>query len=587
MANKHDVQLRTQLLEKLFPTVETVDNLDSDNVNRPLSARQGKVLKELIKSGGGGSGLSIEVVETLPSTGSVGILYLVPKTSYLKEENTYDEYVWIESSNKYEMLGSFSTDLNIEEYVDKFNSVLGEVGEINVATLSDYGINSYVTTGTYRVYGERINNTDGLPILNAANGHTVEGILKIYNSSISGTGANTDKVVTQVLTMSNRTGGDGHIWIRTGQGSREDNLTWSTWEKLQGIFEKNTITDISEINTFTTNGIYSCMYHGSNAIIDGFSIYDGDTLLIIVVNGYMASNLGLKPHLTQSIILTRTGTSSFKSTNYIFTRSAVFYDNDNVWHFDDRNNIILGSFIGNGANIGFAIDKDKPINIGTFNNGKKLNISRNVFIGNTYTDDDVVYDVDSTIISPGVRIANNVYIGTNPSNVSDDTIHISNGVKMFNDEYFNISNTIKKSSLKIGSNTNVIIKSNYITVGSIQIKEVNIEAGVNIKSNVTIGTNTVIGRNTNIGNYVTIGNYTTIANNVNIDYGFTVSGEVKISHDLNNSNQTHSYGFKNFTNAGQLYLSIDSNLGIGTIAFKENGIEFYLGDKKATLPFNV
>ena len=66
MANKHDVQLRTQLLEKLFPTVETVDNLNSDNPNRPLSARQGKVLKELIKSGGGGSGLSIEVVETLP-----------------------------------------------------------------------------------------------------------------------------------------------------------------------------------------------------------------------------------------------------------------------------------------------------------------------------------------------------------------------------------------------------------------------------------------------------------------------------------------------------------------------------------------
>ena len=90
MANKHDVQLRTQLLEKLFPTVETVDNLNSDNANRPLSARQGKVLKELIKSGGGGSGLSIEVVETLPPTGNAGILYLVPKSSYLKEENKYD-----------------------------------------------------------------------------------------------------------------------------------------------------------------------------------------------------------------------------------------------------------------------------------------------------------------------------------------------------------------------------------------------------------------------------------------------------------------------------------------------------------------
>ena len=148
MANKHDVQLRTKLLGKLLPTFEIIDNLDSDNTNKPLSARQGKILKELIKSGGGGSGLSIEVVETLPDTGSVGILYLVPKSSYLKEENKYDEYVWVESTSKYELLGSFSTDLDINE----IKSVLGETAQINVATLQNNGINDYITTGTYRIY---------------------------------------------------------------------------------------------------------------------------------------------------------------------------------------------------------------------------------------------------------------------------------------------------------------------------------------------------------------------------------------------------------------------------------------------------
>lgn len=421
MANKHDVQLRTQLLEKLFPTVETVDNLDSDNANRPLSARQGKVLKELIKSGGGGSGLSIEVVETLPSTGSVGILYLVPKSSYLKEENKYDEYVWVESTSKYELLGSFSTDLDINE----IKSVLGETAQINVATLLNNGIDNYTTTGTYRIYGERINDKDGLPILNAGNGHTVEGILRVYDSSIAGTGKNTDKVVTQILSMSNRVGGDGHIWIRTGQGSNKSSLTWSTWEKLQGIFEKNTITNISELDTFTTNGIYSCMYTGQYASIDGIRIYDGATLLIIVINGYMASSIGQTPQLTQSIILTQPQ----NNTNYIFTRHAVFTNSS--WNFDKVSNIKLGSVYAEDVIIGTACYingsyHNARINIGTYPNSK-VNIN-NAFIGDTKTEGS---DLNSVVIHKGVIIGTTTKINTNV-NIGND-VNIGNGVNIGSD----------------------------------------------------------------------------------------------------------------------------------------------------------
>ena len=363
MADRHDVQLRTKLLEKIFPPVDIVDNLESDNPNRPLSARQGKVLKELINAGGGGgSGLSIEVVESLPATGVKGILYLVPKTSYLKEENTYDEYVWIESSQKYELLGSFSTDLNIEEYVDKINSILGEVGEINVATLSDYGINSYVTTGTYRVYGERLNTQDGLPILNAANGHTVEGILKILDSSISDTGETTDKVVTQILTMSNRTGGDGHIWIRTGQGADKSSLTWSTWEKLQGIFEKNNVTTLEDLDGYTTNGMYSGIYAGTEPKnFYTVQFLPLDTFLMITVNGYAVSKLAV-PQITQLLYKLPAKTSTSKQNAEIYLRTGSYNKTDKIWVWDTFTKMVTNADLDSqvavlNANINAISDK--------------------------------------------------------------------------------------------------------------------------------------------------------------------------------------------------------------------------------------
>lgn len=505
MANKHDVQLRTQLLEKLFPTVETVDNLDSDNANRPLSARQGKVLKELIKSGGGGSGLSIEVVETLPPTGSAGILYLVPKSSYLKEENKYDEYVWIESTSKYELLGSFSTDLDINE----LKAVLGEISQINVATLINNGIDNYTTTGTYRVYGERLNNADGLPILNAANGHTVEGILKVYNSSIDGTGKNTDKVVTQMLSMSNRTGGDGHIWIRTGQGSSEGNLTWSTWEKLQGIFEKNTITDIGELNTFTTNGIYSCMYVGQDIKL-GFSpiIKQGSTLLIIVINGYMASGIGLTPQLTQSIILTQPG----NNTNYIFTRHATF-TNDS-WRFNDSSNIVLSSALITDVNIGTAnpASSSARINIGIYADSR-VNIN-NAFIGkNTSIDQNIPGQViieDSVFICKGFTVLPGgiFYNGINIGNLMDpeqvEGLEVLIGNNTFIDDNTKLYVNAENNSFHINNNRNnsSIVLQNNSNLG--------ISGNVKINNAVTIGSNVAIGDSASIGAYIKISNNLTI-----------------------------------------------------------------------------
>lgn len=521
MADRHDVQLRTKLLEKIFPSVDTVDNLESDNPNRPLSARQGKVLKELINAGGGGaSGLSIEVVESLPATGVKGILYLVPKTSYLKEENTYDEYVWIESSQKYELLGSFSTDLNIEEYVNKFNSILGEVGEINVATLSDYGINSYVTTGTYRVYGERINSKDGLPILNAANGHTVEGILKVYNSSIAGTGKNTDKVVTQMLSMSNRHGGDGHIWIRTGQGASEDNLTWSTWEKMQGIFEKNTIKNINELDTFTTNGIYSCMYNYTTDQIGNVLIDPGDTLLIVVVNGYMASNFGKVPHLTQTIIHLATENDR---TNSIITRSAIW--DGSKWKFSTSNDIVLKNFHGNNAYIG------------------EMSISSNV-------------NDDSTLIQQRVKIGPYVAIGTYCT--ENDWTRIDRYSQLVVDiNGFHIKNTSYNASLTLGSYTKLSVKGGRTS--SIEYKQDN--TMVIDSPSVTLGGGNgpiSIGSYVHIGGHISIGDAVNVGRNVVIEDNLYINKDVYIGGYVDNRSVVIG---QNVDIRDQIYIGTGVNIG--------------------------
>lgn len=59
------------------------------------------------------TGLSFEVVQTLPSTGEAGVIYLVPNSG--SGTNTYDEYVWLTASSKFEKIGS--TDVDLSNYV--------------------------------------------------------------------------------------------------------------------------------------------------------------------------------------------------------------------------------------------------------------------------------------------------------------------------------------------------------------------------------------------------------------------------------------------------------------------------------------
>lgn len=140
-------------------------------------------------------------------------------------------------------------------------------------------IDSFVTAGVYNITGERLNASDGLPIENCAPGHTISARLTVLNSSITGTGESDDKCITQILSLSNRTGGDGDVYIRTGHAHSTNMLVggagWEPWGKLQQNIE---VGQVTSLNSFTGNGIYSGVYTNGSTFFE--------TFVMVVINNY-------------------------------------------------------------------------------------------------------------------------------------------------------------------------------------------------------------------------------------------------------------------------------------------------------------
>lgn len=82
-----------------------VDNLDTEDSNKALSATQGKVLKTMISNL---ANLRIEVVNELPSTGETNVIYLVKKAG--TNLDVHDEYVYVEGN--WEKIGNTEVDLS-------------------------------------------------------------------------------------------------------------------------------------------------------------------------------------------------------------------------------------------------------------------------------------------------------------------------------------------------------------------------------------------------------------------------------------------------------------------------------------------
>lgn len=75
------------------------------------SAQDENLKTELLETIGNITSFEIDVVDTLPETGTKGHIYFVPKTT-TDEKNVYDEYIWVvkDSTSAFEKIGDTKID---------------------------------------------------------------------------------------------------------------------------------------------------------------------------------------------------------------------------------------------------------------------------------------------------------------------------------------------------------------------------------------------------------------------------------------------------------------------------------------------
>lgn len=194
-------------------------------------------------------------------------------------------------------------------------------------------VNELLFHPVYEITGERVTNTDGLPILNYANGHTIYGKLFVLNSSIN---AN-ELCYTQVLMLSNRVGGDGHTYIRTGRIQKKDSATidaltatdspyWGVWESSVTTKEVLNIGSSVDLDKMIDNGLYTAIVQNpitltiGNHVTQGsgksITLEAGEGVLVFTINNY--SIFALQPSLSAAY--------NAGITQYIFRTKMVAKD---------------------------------------------------------------------------------------------------------------------------------------------------------------------------------------------------------------------------------------------------------------------
>ena len=141
----------------------------------------------------------------------------------------------------------------------------------------DSHIDRFITPGSYYISGQHTSEADGLPIADVALGRTFHARLQVLDSSATGTGYANDKCITQILALGNSASGD--IYVRTGRAASEGELAcgngWNAWGKLQ---QNVGVGQVTSLNTFVENGIYSGTYINGSAPIESF--------VMVVINNY-------------------------------------------------------------------------------------------------------------------------------------------------------------------------------------------------------------------------------------------------------------------------------------------------------------
>lgn len=158
-------------------------------------------------------GFTATIVNSLPSTGEVGVMYLKLNTSASVEGNIYDEYIWV--NNKFEKIGSTETTVDLSGYVTQteMNTQLANKAKINHGHLSrDIEINPDVEDGMW-VYEYGLNRQTDVNCYVYEHEKKLENIddganKTVVDSSLSSSSKNPvqNKVVNSALNGKSNTG---------------------------------------------------------------------------------------------------------------------------------------------------------------------------------------------------------------------------------------------------------------------------------------------------------------------------------------------------------------------------------------------
>lgn len=122
-----------QTAAQVKATVEGYGYQTAAQVNTAITGKgyqtSAQVQAAINESLSGITGIDIQVVESLPTTGAKGIIYLVAHAH--GDKDNYDEYVWVASKSTYEKIGN--TDIDLSGYVQKTDLV--ELTDKDLATM--------------------------------------------------------------------------------------------------------------------------------------------------------------------------------------------------------------------------------------------------------------------------------------------------------------------------------------------------------------------------------------------------------------------------------------------------------------------
>lgn len=346
---------------------EEVTRQDSDSIildtsaNRFVLERRGKFYTKFASGGGNlqGSDVYASRRHTFLNRQDKSYWYRKEDGTLAKGSSTFVIGNWLKTLQS-ECDSTQETAETARTVAQEANTTATEAKEAAAALLQEipwegYHMNAFTDTGEYHIHGESTDANDGLPILNSG---TIDARLTVLDSSLTnGTGAKTDIVVTQILRLSNRMGGDGHVYVRTAQAATKSQLAtpsstaWGTWEKLMGMFEKNAVTNIADLDTYTTNGMYSGLFSDTTLqTLGGLQFTPGDTFLLITVNGYAASAFGT-PQLTQMLYRLPSKKGSGNNSARMYMRTAYWDKNADpkAWVFSNWDRLATASEISGGG----------------------------------------------------------------------------------------------------------------------------------------------------------------------------------------------------------------------------------------------